>query len=169
VLALSRHATSNLQRFEDLDDLPSFGFRGEALPSIASVSRFSLETRTADADAGMRVVVEGGGEPVVSPIGMAPGTAIEMRDLFYNVPARRKFLRSSGTESGHIGEVMENAALACPSVTFTLTRDGRKSKQWLRAPGRAERVADVLKDKTLAHCVGERGPLRIEAFLGRPE
>src|SRR5262245_18027973 len=94
-LCVSRHATSKLSRFEDLGRLHSFGFRGEALPSIASVSRFSLRTRPRELDAGVELVYSGNGAPSVRPIGMAPGTSVEVSDLFYNVPARRKFLRSS--------------------------------------------------------------------------
>ncbi len=169
VLSVERHATSKLSRFEDLNHLPSYGFRGEALPSIASVSRFCLQTRRREDDAGTRVVVEGGAEPEVGPVGMPAGTQIDVRDLFYNVPARRKFLRSSGTESGHVAEVLEAMALASPDVTFTLMRDGRKAKEWLRVGSRAERVAALFGSEQFAACSGERGPLHVEAFLGRPE
>lgn len=168
-LAVQRHATSKLVTFEDLNQLPTYGFRGEALPSIASVSRFTLETRSREHEAGTRVVVEGGAPPVVSDVGMPGGTQIDVRDLFFNVPARRKFLRSSGTESGHVGEVVEAAALSSPHVTFTLMRDGRKAREWLRARDRSERVSDVFGDESLVSCRGERGPLLVEAYLGRPE
>ncbi len=169
LLCVERHATSKLRTFEDLSYLPSYGFRGEALPSIASVSRFCLQTRQREDEAGTQVVVEGGAAPVVSPVGMPRGTQIEIRDLFYNVPARRKFLRSSGTESGHVAEVMEAMALANPEVTFTLTRDGRKAKEWLRTNSRAERAETLFGTEDFASCMGERGPLRVEAHLGRPE
>ncbi|MEN9581541.1 MAG: hypothetical protein RJA70_4550 [Pseudomonadota bacterium] len=169
LLSVERHATSKLKTFEELADVPSFGFRGEALPSIASVSRFSVQSRDEEHDAGTRVLVEGGAAPVVSVVGMAVGTWVEIRELFYNVPARRKFLRSSGTEAGHVAEVLDNAALACPEVTFTLTRDGRKAREWLRAPDRAARVADLFDQEPLAPCSGERGPLTVEAYLSRPE
>lgn len=169
VLALSRHATSKLNTFDDLNGVRSYGFRGEALPSIASVSRFTLRTRPAEMEAGTEVRVEGGAEPALSDVGMAVGTQIEVRDLFYNVPARRKFLRSSATEAGHIVDVVENAALACPDVTFTLERDGRRAREWLRAPSRAERVASVFADEDFTSCAGEKGPLLLEAYLGRPE
>jgi DNA mismatch repair protein MutL len=168
-MSVERHATSKLKSFEELAQLPSFGFRGEALPSIASVSRFTLSTRARQSEAGTRVIVLGGAEPEVSEIGIPPGTEIDVRDLFYNVPARRKFLRSSGTEAGHISEVVEAAALSTPDVTFTLTRDGRKAREWLRTRDRSERVAGLFGDEPLARCVGERGPLRVEAYLGRPE
>jgi DNA mismatch repair protein MutL len=100
---------------------------------------------------------------------MATGTQIDVRDLFYNVPARRKFLRSTGTESGHVTEVVEQAALARPDITFTLTRDGRKVRELLRALDRLERVRQVSDLEELAECHGERGPLSVQAFLSRPE
>jgi DNA mismatch repair protein MutL len=169
VLALERHATSKLRKFDDLSAIRSFGFRGEALPSISSVSRFVLRTRTSDATAGTQVSVDGGAAARIGEVGMAVGTEITVRDLFYNVPARRKFLRSSATEAGHITDVLENAALACPDVTFTLERDGRKAREFLRAPSRRERVVGCLSDEDLATVKGERGPLMVEAYLGRPE
>jgi DNA mismatch repair protein MutL len=167
--ALERHATSKLSRFEDLERLVSYGFRGEALPSIASVSRLTLRTRARDAEAGIEVVSEPGSARVARPAGHAPGTRIEVRDLFFNVPARRKFLRSSGTESGHVTEVIEAAALARHELTFTLARDGRRVREYLRAKDREERVRGVCAEDELAACRGERGPLRLEAFLSRPE
>ncbi len=169
VLCLQRHATSKIDSLADLERVTSFGFRGEALPSVASVSRFQLITRAREEDAGTRVHMEGGGEPASSPTGRPIGTTVEVRDLFFNVPARRKFLRSSGTESGHVTEVFECAALANPETTFILTRDGRKLREYLRAPSRQERAAQVFGDEELAHCTGERGPLKLEAFLSRPE
>ncbi len=166
--ALERHATSKLSCFEDLECLASYGFRGEALPSIASVSRLTLATRARGAEAGVELSTEPGQARVVRPAGLAPGTRLEVRDLFFNVPARRKFLRSTGTESGHVTEVVEAAALSRPQLTFTLTRDGRKVREFLRANGREERVRQACADDELTACFGERGPLRVEAFLSRP-
>jgi len=168
-LSLVRHATSKIKSIDDLRLIQSFGFRGEALPSIASVSRFSLRTRTRDDVEGTLVRVEGGGPAEVSPCGIAVGTSIEVRDLFYNVPARRKFLRAVSTESAHVTEVVESAALCRPDVTFVLSRDGRVAREWLRADSREERARDVFDDEPLAFCEGERGPLRVEAFLSKPE
>ncbi len=167
--ALERHATSKLASFEDLDRLASFGFRGEALPSIASVSRFRLRTRARSAESGTEVRADPGSERSVRPAGMAPGTLVEVGELFFNVPARRKFLRSSGTESGHVTDVVEAAALSRPGVTFTLTRDGRRVRELLRAADRAERVRQLVPDEELAPCGGQRGPLAVEAYLSRPE
>lgn len=168
-LAIERHATSKLVAIADLTRVASYGFRGEALPSIASVSRFSLRTRHRAGEGGVEVLVEGTSPPQVRPIGMSVGTRVEVNDLFFNVPARRKFLRSSGTEAGHVTEVVENAALARPDVTFTLVRDGRKVRELLRVASRAERIRALFDGETLAECSGERGPLRVEAFLSRPE
>jgi DNA mismatch repair protein MutL len=168
-LAIERHATSKLRSFAELSRVSTFGFRGEALPTIASVSRFSLRTRERGSDVGTRVVVDGGKLVLAEPVGMPSGTQVEVSDLFYNVPARRKFLRSTGTESGHVTEAVEQAALSRPDITFTLTRDGRKVREFLRAAERAERVRQVCELDDLAACQGERGPLRVEAFLSRPE
>lgn len=168
-LSLVRHATSKIKSIDDLRVIQSFGFRGEALPSIASVSRFSLRTRTRDDVEGTLVRIEGGGKADVSPCGVAVGTSIEVRDLFYNVPARRKFLRAVSTESAHVTEVVESAALCRPDVTFVLSRDGRVAREWLRAESREERARDVFDDEPLALCEGERGPMRVEAFLSKPE
>ena len=148
----------------------SFGFRGEAAAgAIASVSRFTLRTRERASEEGIEVVVEGGGAPRIAPCGAAPGTTIEVRDLFFNVPARRSFLRAVSTESAHVTEVVQAAALGEPEVAITLSRDGRVVKDWLRAEGREARVRAVYADENLAPCLGERGPLRVEAFLSRPE
>jgi DNA mismatch repair protein MutL len=167
-LCLKRHATSKLKSFSDLEHLSSYGFRGEALPSIASVSRLSIRTRRAETPAGIELTVEGGLEPTMRPVGCAPGTLVEVRDLFFNVPARRKFLRSSGTEAGHLTEIVESLALANPRLALTLKRDGRLIRQWLRMSDRRERAALAL-DEEFAECRGERGPLVVEAYLTRPE
>ncbi len=164
-LALERHATSKLREISDLERLGSFGFRGEALPSIAAVSRVRILSRARDAESGVAVELEGGQPKGSTPLSMPVGTTVEVRDLFFNVPARRKFLRSTGTESSHVTQVVEAAALSRPLVTFTLTRDGRLVREFLRAPDRAGRVAQLFCDEPLTRLVGERGPLVLEAFL----
>jgi DNA mismatch repair protein MutL len=169
VLALERHATSKIQVLADLFRLHTFGFRGEALPSIASVSRLVLRTRARDAQEGTEVVVEGGKSPEVKPCGGATGTTIEVRELFFNVPARRKFLKATATESAHVGDVVLGAALARPDVTFVLTRDGRVVRELLRVNERADRARGALSGETLSAIKTERGALRIEAMLGPPE
>ncbi|WP_314981806.1 DNA mismatch repair endonuclease MutL [uncultured Veillonella sp.] len=124
-LAILRHATSKIQQVEDLFDIASLGFRGEALASIASVSHFSLTTRKADSDLGTRITVDGGTFTDCIPYGAAPGTTIEIRDLFYNTPARRKFLKSERTESSKIQDIVGKLALSNPHISFKLIVDDR--------------------------------------------
>ncbi len=124
-LAILRHATSKIQHVEDLFDIASLGFRGEALASIASVSHFSLTTRKADADLGTRITVDGGTFTDCIPYGAAPGTTIEIRDLFYNTPARRKFLKTERTESSKIQDIVGKLALSNPHISFKLIIDDR--------------------------------------------
>ena len=127
LLCLERHATSKITRAEDLRAIATMGFRGEALPSIASVSRFTLTTREREGNTteGTRVIVNGGRIQEVQAAGSAPGVSIEVRQLFYNLPARRKFLRAEETESAHIQHYLMVAALACPEVAFVFIKDGR--------------------------------------------
>ena len=124
-LAILRHATSKIQQVEDLFDIASLGFRGEALASIASVSHFSLTTRKADSDLGTRITVDGGTFTDCIPYGSAPGTTIEIRDLFYNTPARRKFLKTERTEASKIQDILGKLALSNPHISFKLIVDDR--------------------------------------------
>lgn len=127
LLSLERHATSKIQRAEDLASIATMGFRGEALPSIASVSRFTLATRERGnaSPEGTQIIVNGGTIAEVKAAGAATGTSIEVRQLFYNLPARRKFLRTEETEAAHIQHYLTLAALAHPQVAFTFVKDGR--------------------------------------------
>src|SRR5689334_22104743 len=124
-LALAAHATSKIATLEDLEHVRTLGFRGEALASIASVSRFALTSRAAGADAAWLVAREGGKFEAARPAQHPPGTTIEIRDLFHNVPARRKFLRAERTEFGHIDELVKAIALAQPQVEFRLGHNGK--------------------------------------------
>ena len=126
-LAILRHATSKIQQVEDLFDIASLGFRGEALASIASVSHFSLTTRKADSDLGTRITVDGGTFTDCIPYGAAPGTTIEIKDLFYNTPARRKFLKTERTEASKIQDIVGKLALSNPHISFKLIVDDRVS------------------------------------------
>jgi len=128
-LAVSRHATSKLTRAEDLFRIATLGFRGEALASIGSVSRLTVESRPADAPAGARLRVEGGKLGVVSTAGMPPGTRVTVEDLFYNVPARLKFLKTDTTERRNIEALLTRYALAYPQVRWELTMEGKPSLQ----------------------------------------
>ena len=169
VLALRRHATSKLRAIADLQALRTLGFRGEALPSIASVSRFALVTREASAIGGIRVEVEGGSEPKASEIGAPAGTTVEVRDLFFNVPARLKFLKARPTETGHVAAVCTRAALAYPALTLTLSSDGRVTREWLTASSFAERARAVFAEESLATFSASRDGVNVDAALGTPE
>src|SRR5688500_17119728 len=129
-LAVERHATSKIRRAEDLEGIATLGFRGEALPSIASVAHFALRSRARGAASGTEIRINGGAVASVTEIGMAEGTAIDVADLFYNLPARRKFLKSDGAESAQVSRVVTQLALCYPEVGFTLTSAGRKVLQW---------------------------------------
>ncbi len=127
LLCLERHATSKIQKAEDLSSIATMGFRGEALPSIASVSRFTLTTRerASESPEGTQIIIAAGKINEVKAAGSAPGTSIEVRQLFFNLPARRKFLRTEETEAAHIQHYLTLAALAYPEVAFTFQKDGR--------------------------------------------
>ena len=138
LLCLERHATSKIQRAEDLASIATLGFRGEALPSIASVSRFTLTTRERDGDAleATQIIVHGGRIIEVKAAGAPAGTSVEARQIFFNLPARRKFLRSEETELSHIQHYLTLAALAHPQVAFVFSSDGRASWSLPAATGR---------------------------------
>jgi len=125
-LAVERHATSKIQRSEDLEGIVTLGFRGEALPSIASVSHFVLRSRARGSGSGTEIHINGGAVGSVAEVGMAEGTTIDVGDLFYNLPARRKFLKSDAAESAQVTRVVTQLALCYPEVGFTLTSAGRK-------------------------------------------
>jgi DNA mismatch repair protein MutL len=131
LLSLERHATSKIRRAEDLAAISTMGFRGEALPSIASVSRFTLTTRERDGGSpeGTQIIIHGGKILEVKAAGIAPGTTIEVRQIFFNLPARRKFLRTEETEAAHIQHYLTLAAMAYPEVGFTFLKDGRVAWQ----------------------------------------
>ncbi|HSO18077.1 MAG TPA: DNA mismatch repair endonuclease MutL [Desulfosarcina sp.] len=144
LLCLERYATSKIFREPDLFAIRTLGFRGEALPSIASVSRFSLVTREPDADVGTRIEVSGGRITDVADAGAPGGTMITVSGLFFNTPARRKFLKSVNTEMGHIADTLSSMALCRPSTQFRLAHNGRIVKNWAPAADPKDRVADVL-------------------------
>lgn len=125
ILCFEAHATSKIKTEKDLFAITSFGFRGEAMPSIASVAKVTLHTRRRDSAEGFEVVINGGKMLASAPFGCAPGTEVVVRDLFFNTPARKKFLRSRATEEKHIAEMITNISLAHPEIGFELTFDGR--------------------------------------------
>src|SRR5215216_2175588 len=139
-LAIERHATSKIRRADDLERISTLGFRGEALPSIASVSHFVLKTRARGAEVGTEIRVNGGAVAAVAEVGAPQGTSIEVSDLFYNLPARRKFLKSDGAESAQISRVVTQLALCYPEIGFTLTSSGRKVLQGPPVGGLTDRL-----------------------------
>src|SRR3984893_7985774 len=143
VLAFERHATSKIARAEDLSAIATLGFRGEALASIASVARVELITGTADTAAGTRVVIEGGRMRDVKDAAHPRGTTITVRDLFFNTPARRKFLRSEATQSFHITNLATHYALAHPEIALTLTNNSRETLRVAPAQELRERTYQV--------------------------
>ena len=145
-LALARHATSKIASLEDLEGVATMGFRGEALASIASVSRLRLVTRTRDDGHGAELRAEGATLGEARPAARAPGTTVAVEDLYFNTPARRKFLKSEPTEFGHCDEVFRRIALARPDVAFTLRHNGRVSRH-LRAQSAAERAKALLGEE----------------------
>jgi DNA mismatch repair protein MutL len=172
LLCLERHATSKIRTGSDLARVRTMGFRGEALPSIASVSRFRLVTREPHSDAGTEVLVSGGKTESVRETGAPPGTQIEVRDLFFNLPARRKFLRGEETESAHILQTLHGIALANPGVAFECRRDGRTVLALPRAESLAVRIKDLFGTAHLNRLVEieavEGRGFRLAGFLARP-
>lgn len=143
LLSLERQATSKIRDVDDIEHIATLGFRGEAIPSIASVSRFSITTRRHDTDEGTFIQVDAGTLSDVRAAGCPPGTRIDVRDLFCNVPARRKFLRAQATEERHVKHVFTVHALAHPEIAFTLIVDGRETYRLARANDLTSRVRDL--------------------------
>ncbi len=150
-LCVVRHATSKIRQFEDLQRIASLGFRGEAMPSIAAVSRFSISTRRAEDEIGSRLMMEGGSSPVIEEVGVAVGTTVEVRDLFYNVPARQKFLRTPATEMGHISAWVTRLGLIRPDVHLRLEHNGRKMIDAPATKDLGQRTAALLGREVFDH------------------
>jgi DNA mismatch repair protein MutL len=145
LLSLERYATSKIYTDQDLFSIHTLGFRGEALPSIAAVSRFMLVTRDGDSVSGTRISVEGGKIMGVSETGAPVGTMVTVKDLFFNTPARRKFLKTIPTEMGHVADTMTRMGLSHPDVRFKLTHNGQVILQWSETSEPRNRVMDVLE------------------------
>jgi len=171
LLALERHATSKIVEAADLDRLASYGFRGEALPSIASVSRFELQTREQGNDVGTEILVNGGKFVHVRDCGRPVGTRIEVTHLFNSVPARRKFLKTDQTEAAHIVQCVRLYALACPRTSFTLIEDGRTVFRSPECATLSERIAEIFGRQTAESLVpidaAEEG-MGLHGLIGRP-
>jgi len=173
-LALAAHATSKIASIEDLEHVRTLGFRGEALASIASVSRFTLTSREANADTAWRVALEGGHADAPRPAQHPRGTCVEVRDIFHNVPARRKFLRAQRTEFGHIDELVKAIALAQPQVEFRLTHEGkpvRLLRPALDETALATRIGAILGEEFPAQSLRidhNAAGLRLHGWIGLP-
>ncbi len=171
LLSLERHATSKIRSVADLQAVATLGFRGEALPSIASVSRFRLTTREAHSVAGTEIIVNGGKLEVVRDSGEAPGTQVEVRSLFYNLPARRKFLRSENTESRNIEHQIHLQAIGHAQIGFSLLRDDRMLFQVPGAATLTDRIRDLYGVELVHRLVEISGTastkIRISGFIGK--
>ncbi|MFZ4594612.1 MAG: DNA mismatch repair endonuclease MutL, partial [Verrucomicrobiaceae bacterium] len=172
MLCIERHATSKIRTKEDLGAIHTYGFRGEALPSIASVSRFRLSTREREALSGTEIEIHGGKLIAVRDGGVAPGCMVEVRSLFFNVPARRKFLRAETTEYAHIEQQFRLHAIANPHVAFTLIKDGEPVYHLPVAHDLMERirglVGDELAQRLLPVIETERHEMHITGYIGGP-
>ena len=173
-LAVERHATSKIGSLEDLECVGTLGFRGEALPSIASVSRFSITSRRGDDAHGSRLEVEGGKRLPPRPQAHPVGSTVEVRDLFFNVPARRKFLRAERTEYGHVEDWLRSLALARPGIELRLSHNGRPSRSYRPVAADADalaRVAEALGEEFTSRCLRldhEGAGLRLHGWVGLP-
>src|SRR5436305_12597012 len=171
LLSLERHARSQLRSAADLQTVATLGFRGGALPSIASVSRFRLTTRERNALAGTEIVVNGGKIDIVRDGGEAPGTQVEVRSLFFNVPARRKFLRSENTESRNIEHQIHLQAIGHPQTAFTLLRDDRLVFQVPTTETLGDRIRDLYGAELLERLIQLHGAasrkIQIRGFIGQ--
>ena len=172
LLSIERHATSKIRDADDIEHVSTLGFRGEALAAIAAVSRMTLTTRRAESLAGVEIVISAGKLQDVRETGCPPGTTVAVRNLFFNVPARRRFLRSEQTESAHIRQVFLNYAMSRPATGFRLVEDRRETHRLPAAATREERLRDLLGADlfhTLRPVLHEWDGGRLEGFVALPE
>ncbi|MBQ7624528.1 MAG: DNA mismatch repair endonuclease MutL, partial [Clostridia bacterium] len=169
--AFLRHATSKLSKAEDLERITTMGFRGEALAALASVSKVDMFTKTRDAEAGTHITLVAGEKELLQETGCPEGTSIVVRDLFFNVPARFKFMKKDATESAKIEEAVFNAAISAPSVAFTFIKDGKESFS-TTGKGRIDDVLlsaygkDVVSD--MIYITSERSGISLSGYIGMP-
>lgn len=175
ILALKRHATSKIQNLHDLENIYTLGFRGEALASISSVSRLTLSSSTADQTSGWQVITQGTeAEPQINPVAHPQGTTIEVRDLFFNTPARKKFLRTEKTEFDHIDELVKRIALSCFGVSFTLKHNQKIVRQYRAAHSEKEREQRVESlcgasfIENALHLEVEASDLKLSGWIAKP-
>ncbi len=169
-IAFARHATSKITQFKDLDALYSYGFRGEALPSIASVSRLRMVSRPAEAGSGTELIIEGGIVQSRAPIAAAPGTSVEVENLFFNTPGRRKFLKAESTEARHLSRTATALTLGRPEIGFSYTVNNREV--FALPPGQTlvQRAEALLGGNgRMAVVEGDEGPVRVSGCVGPPD
>jgi len=172
ILALERYATSKIQDEGDLFSIATLGFRGEAIPSIASVSDMEIVSREAGAREGTRIVVKGGKVRKVIEVGAPKGTMVSVRHLFFNTPARRKYLKTEQTEMGHVSDKVHRMALAWPNIHFKFSHNGRTLGNWSQTPRALHRVVDVLGQafENRLYEVAFQGPtIEVQGFVSSPE
>ncbi len=169
--AVHRHATSKIELESDLQSIRTHGFRGEALAAISSVAKVEIVSRTHGERQGHRLLIEGGTRVSLEPIGSAPGTSLLVSDLFFNTPARRKFLKTATTEFDRVGQIVTRAAMTFPEIHFELSHNGRRVRQFTPTPSAADRLVQILGEET----VGDLLPvdfanesIQIEGFTSRP-
>lgn len=172
LLSIERHATSKIKNIEDIDTIATLGFRGEALPSIISVSKTIIDTRRSTDTFGTRLIIEGGVLKNVTDTGIDPGTIIEVRNLFFNVPARRKFLRSDDTELKHIKTILYDIAVSSPELDLTLNSDGRELFSYRGSPDKTSMLNQVFGESMARllvpfDCSAEG--VEITGFIGKPD
>ena len=171
LLSIERYATSKIAAAKDLFSISTLGFRGEALPSMASVSRMTIITRERTADYGTRLFISGGKLMEVAETGAPPGTVVEVKNLYFNTPVRRKFLKTVATEMGHIADAFSAMAMAAEKVGFSLVHNGRPVKEIPADLSLKDRVAAVLStdaDLTLYPVAGREGGVRVDGFISHP-
>ncbi|MGD8706458.1 MAG: DNA mismatch repair endonuclease MutL, partial [Syntrophobacterales bacterium] len=172
ILALERHATSKITSDADLAAIQTLGFRGEALPSLAAVSKFELISRTRESTAGTRIRVAAGVVKDVSECGCPPGTQVWVRDLFFNQPARRKFLKSEKTEFGHVVDTLTRLALGRPDIHFSLKQKNRQIHDWPAAINLQQRLAQIFPKRLTQSWLAishRQGVLSLDGFVSPPE
>lgn len=169
-IAFSRHATSKIRNFDDLNSLFTYGFRGEALPSIASISRLRMVSRSSSSPSGTEIIYEGGVLQSKKPLAASPGTTIEIENLFYNTPVRRKFMKAETTESRHIARTAMAMALSRPDIGFKFISNGRSVFDLPPDSSLEERIRGVLgREKKLVKLSGETEILRVNGMIGTPQ
>ena len=171
-LCILRHATSKIKNIDDLEKINTMGFRGEALAAISRVSKIQISSKQALNEQGYKLISEGGSEPKILPVGMNDGTQIIIQDLFYNTPARKKFLKSKQSEYSAIISNIENTALAYPKISFKLTIDGRERLNLHQVNSKIDRINDVFGmelTKNLLPLNFDNGSLKLTGFISSPE